>query len=328
MNRIQRIVGAAIAVTLTATAAACGGASSGSGKKSDEFVIGVTTLFSSPIINEYTDGMTGAVKGTDIKLKINTSDSDVAKEASIVDTYITQHVDAILIDPISESGSIPAVQRAVNAGIKVICYDTCIEEGARDGLVHGYLTSDQEGLGRTAGEAAAKYIADELGGKANIGILSCDENYAICAQRQRGFESALKPGSYEVVAKQEGFVVDKAKPLASDMLTANPDIDLIFGQNEGSSIGAGLAIKSDKRTNVHVFGIDITAVIAGMLLENDPALLFMAGQDADTLGREAVAATLEVLKGGPAVKDIKYVPAIGYAAEDKDVLNAYIDERK
>lgn len=327
MNRIQRMTGAALVVALAATAAACGD-SSGAGGNSDEYTIGVTTLFSSPIINEYTNGMEAAVEGTNIELKVNTSDSDVAKEASNIDTYITQRVDAILIDPISESGSVPAVQRAVNAGIKVICYDTCIEESARDGLVQGYLTSDQEGLGRAAGEAAAKYIDDQLGGKAKIGILSCDESYAICAQRQKGFESALEPGSYEVVAKQEGFVVDKAKPLASDMLTANPDINLIFGQNEGSSIGAGLAIKSDKRTGVHVFGIDITAVIAGMLLEDDPALLFMAGQDAEALGKDAVAATVAVLEGGAAVKEIKYVPAIGYAATDTDVLNAYIDERK
>lgn len=327
MNRIHRAAGAAFALLLASTVAACGGSSAGSGGD-DDYVIGVTTLFSSPIINEYTDGMQAYANGRNIQLKVNTSDSDVAKEASIIDTYITQHVDAILIDPISASGSIPAVQRAVNADIKVICYDTCIEDDAQEGLISGYLTSDQEGLGREAGEAAAKYIADEVDGTAKIGILSCDESYAICAQRQKGFESALEPGSYEVVAKQEGYVVDKAKPLASDMLTANPDIDLIFGQNEGSAIGAGLAIKSDKREGVHVFGIDITTVIAGMMLEDDPALLFMAGQDAGKLGADAVAATVKVLDGGPAVKDVVLIPAVPYSADDQETLNAYIDERE
>ncbi|MGE0215614.1 substrate-binding domain-containing protein [Mycolicibacterium sp.] len=326
MKSSQRVAGAALAAALVITVTACG--NSAGPKAEGEYVIGVTTLFSSPIINEYTDGMQSAVEGTNVTLKINTSDSDVAKEASIIDTYITQHVDAILLDPISESGSIPAVQRAVNAGIKVVCYDTCIEESARPGLISGYLTSDQEGLGRTAGEAAAKYIAESLNGHAKIGILSCDESYAICGSRQRGFESALQPGSYEVVAKQEGYVVDKAKPLASDMLTANPDIDIIFGQNEGSAIGAATAVKSDRRDTVHVFGIDITTVIAGLMLEDDPALLFTAGQDARTLGAEAVEATVRVLDGEPPVEDIVYVPAVPYSATDISTLQAYIDERK
>lgn len=326
MKHALCVAGTALAAALVVSTAACG--NSAGPKAEGEYVIGVTTLFSSPIINEYTAGMEEAVEGTNVTLKINTSDSDVAKEASTIDTYITQRVNAILIDPISESGSIPAVQRAVDAGIKVVCYDTCVEESARDGLISGYLTSDQEGLGRAAGEAAAKYIAESLNGNAKIGILSCDESYAICIARQKGFESALQPGTYEIVAKQEGYVVDKAKPLASDMLTANPDIDIIFGQNEGSAIGAATAVKSDKRTDVQVFGIDITSVIAGIMLEQDPALLFTAGQDARALGSQAVEATVKVLDGQPPVEDIVYVPAVPYSAADTATLQAYVDERE
>lgn len=326
MNRFQPLAGAAVAVVVALSVSAC--ASTGSAKKSHDYTIGVTTLFSSPIINEYTDGMKAAVKGTNINLKINTSDSDVAKETSIIDTYITQHVNAILIDPISASGSIPAVQRAVKAGINVVCYDTCIDEKSRPGLIKGYLTSDQTGLGKITGEAAAKYIATDLGGKAKIGILSCDQDYAICAHRQQGFVSALKPGSYQIVAKQEGFVVDKAKPLAADMLTAHPEINLMFGQNEGSSIGAALAVKSANRTAVHVFGIDITSVIAGLMLQKDPALLFSTGQDAATLGGKAVEATVKVLDGGPTVEQTVIIPGIGYSAADPKVLNDYIAARK
>jgi ABC-type sugar transport system substrate-binding protein len=325
MIRSFRSAGMVLAAALMVSTAACG--NTPGSRAQGEYVIGVTTLFSSPIINEYTDGMKEAVQGSNVTLKVNTSDSDVAKEAANIDTYITQRVDAILIDPISESGSVPAIQRAVNSGIKVLCYDTCIEESARAGLISGYLTSDQEGLGRTAGEAAAKYIAESLNGHAKIGILSCDESYAICVSRQKGFESALQPGSYEMIAKQEGYVVDKAKPLASDMLTGHPDINLIFGQNEGSAIGAATAVKSDRRNNVHVFGIDITTVIAGLMLETDPALLFTAGQDARALGAQAVDAAVKVLDGQPPVDDVVYVPAVSYAAADTAKLQAYIDER-
>ncbi|WP_177228506.1 substrate-binding domain-containing protein [Amycolatopsis sacchari] len=308
-------------------ASACA-ATAGSNKKDGDYVIGVTTLFSSPIINEYTRGMQEAVQGTGVTLKINTSDSDVSKEASLIDTYITQHVDAILVDPISANGSVPAIRRAVNAGITVLCYDTCIEDSARQQLIKGYLTSDQEGLGRTAGEAAAKYITEKLGGHAKIGILSCDASYAICGQRQKGFESALAPGSYDIVAKQEGYVVDKAKPLASDMLTAHPELNLIFGQNEGSAIGAALTVKSDQRAGVHVFGIDITTVIADLMLQPDPALLFTAGQDAGKLGADAVRATVAVLNGTPPVKETQLIAAVPYSADHPETLRAYIDERK
>ena len=326
MRVTGRLLGVGLSAVVLAATAACGSRPAAA-PGTDSYTIGVTTLFASPIIKEYTDGMQKAVEGTGITLKINTSDSNVAKEASIIDTYITQRVDAILIDPISASGSIPAVQRAVDAGIPVVCYDTCIDADAKAKYVKAFVTSDQTGLGRMAGEAAATYIKDSLGGKAMIGILSCDESYAICGQRKDGFLSALEPGSYEVVAKQEGYVVDKARPLASDMLTANPDINLIFGENEGSTIGAALAIASDKRTGVHVFGIDITTVIAGLMLEPDPALLFTAGQGAGDLGAKAVAATTQVLRGATPT-GTEYARHLPYSADDRKTLDDYIAQRR
>ncbi|GAA4690876.1 substrate-binding domain-containing protein [Pseudonocardia yuanmonensis] len=317
----RRTAAAAVGVALGALVAGCGPSGTVDGDR--QYTIGVTTLFSSPIINGYTAGMQAEADKRGITLKVNTADSNVGKEASIIDTYITQQVDAILIDPISDSGSIPAVQRAVAAGITVLCYDTCIQEDAKASMIKGYVTSDQTALGREAGEAAAKYIAEDLGGKAKIGMLTCDQSYAICAQRRDGFLSALAPGSYEIVAKQEGYVVDKARPLATDMLTANPDLGLIFGQNEGSTIGAALAVKSAGRTGTHVVGIDITPVIAQLMTEPDPALVFTAGQGAEELGQKAIGLAVDALEGRPQA-ETQYAGLLPYSASDQAGLAAYL----
>ncbi len=114
----------------------------------------------------------------------------------------------------------PRSKKAKDAGITIICFNTCVSE---PGIASGFLVTKNEDLGSTTGAAAAKFITEKLGGKAVVGMLNCDQ-FEGCPPRKEGFmaEMAKLPG-VEIVADQAGWIADDALPVAEAMLQANPD---------------------------------------------------------------------------------------------------------
>ena len=77
--------------------------------------------------------------------------------------------------------------------------------------------------------------------------------------------------------------------VASDILTANPDIELIYAANEGGTIGAAQAVKkAGLEGKVFVFGIDGTEQLANMLLDPDNVLQAVTAQQPFEVGRLAL----------------------------------------
>ena len=114
--------------------------------------------------------------------------------------------------------------------------------------------------GRRA-EAAARYIKEKLGGKAKIAILAYKSQVPEQSNaRTDGFKDALKdlPG-VEIVAEQDAWLAEMATKKAGDILTAHPDLDMIWAANEGGTVGSVLAVKNaGKAGKVAVFGTDVS----------------------------------------------------------------------
>src|SRR5438128_857680 len=65
-------------------------------------------------------GMRDAARTLGADLRVQNAAGALDKEASIVETFTTQGVSAILVSPLSSTASIPALQRARERGIHVI----------------------------------------------------------------------------------------------------------------------------------------------------------------------------------------------------------------
>ena len=113
---------------------------------------------------EVIEGMKKA--GTDLKatVKILSSDSDVAKEASVIDNLIAQQVSAISISPQSDTASVPAFERAVAAKIPVVTWNSKVNSPNSKYFV-GVNNYD---LGKGTGAFAVDYIKNKMGGKAKV----------------------------------------------------------------------------------------------------------------------------------------------------------------
>lgn len=265
-------------------------------------------------------GMQAAADEAGAEIILGNSENNLEKEASLIEDYITRKVDAIVITPISSDGSVAALKKAKDAGITVVCFNTCVSQ---EGISSGYLVTKNEDLGTKTGEATVKYITDKLGGKAKIGILNCDQ-FEGCKPRKEGFLAQMKtlPG-VEIVNDQPGWLADKAQTAAEAMLQANPDINVLWASNEGGTVGEANAVKTlGLKDKVVVFGTDMNSQMADMLLSDDNILQGVTGQAPYQMGYDALKSALDVL-GGKQIPSLTNTPTIFFGRDNASLINKF-----
>jgi simple sugar transport system substrate-binding protein/ribose transport system substrate-binding protein len=267
-------------------------------------------------------GMQAAADKAGVGILLGNTDNKLDKEASMIDDYITRKVDAIVITPISADGSSAALKKAKDAGIKVICFNTCVSAA---GVSSGYLVTKNEDLGTKSGQAAVKFINEKLGGKAMIGILNCDQ-FEGCPPRKTGFLAQVsKLSGVKVVADQAGWLADKAQPVAEAMLQAHPDINVLWSANEGGTVGWANAVKTlGLQGKVFVFGTDMNNQMGQMLQSADNVLQGVTGQAPYQMGYDALNTALDVL-AGKQVAALTNTPTIYFGRGDDVMIKKFMD---
>jgi sugar transport system substrate-binding protein len=240
-------------------------------------------------------GMREAAKTQGVELLEGNSYNKPDKEIQLVNTYITNKVDAIVIAPLSATASIAALKRANEKGCKIIVHNNNMESD----IVSAAIESDQRSLGIETGKAAAKYINAKMGGKANVAILAFvsllpEQSNA----RSEGFkQEILKLPGVKIVAEQDAWLPEMAIKKTGDIITANPDVNIIFAANEGGTVGSVMSVKNSGKTGkIAVFGTDITNQIIEFLLSDDNILQAVTGQRAFDIGYKAIELSIKVLK--------------------------------
>jgi ABC-type sugar transport system substrate-binding protein len=322
-QKMSRIREFAKLLVLT-TAAGFGLASLEKSALAGDFTAGLVLVDGDAYFAAVTRGAKQAI-GSD-KLFVENYNGDAAKEAQAVDNMVARGVNAIITSALDPSGSVGAIARASKAKIPIICYNTCLNEADKKKYVKGFIYADQAGLGKMTGEYAAKYIKEKLGGKANIALVTCD-SFPICRERKKAFLAALdKDGiQYKIVADQEAYLVDKSVPAAENMLTANPDVQVLWGANDGATIGSVKAVSNNgKAGKVVVFGTDMTPEIGNFLVTPDPILLATSAQEDYATGQKAVELARKAAAGQPIDEPVIVTPDLFYSHEDLAPVKAYL----
>jgi simple sugar transport system substrate-binding protein len=178
---------------------------------------------------------------------------------SAIESMVTQQVDAIVVTPTSPNVQ-DALQAAVDADIKVILVDNDIP--GWDGATSLVATDNKAG-----GVLAGEFVAEQLSPGDTVAVLEGVAGAPSLEDRVSGFEEGLGD-DFEIVASLPTDC-DQTKGLdaAQDILTANPDVDAIYGACGPPIIGALEAIGS-AGTEIKVVGFDagpdeIAAIKAG-----------------------------------------------------------------
>lgn len=271
-------------------------------------------------------GMEEAAASAGAELLVNIHEHDINEETRLIEDYVARGVDAIVITPESVDASVPALQAAADAGVIIVCYNTCVNQEAQDAFVSAFYETDQASLGYQTGEYLANWIAENAVEEVNIGIAQCDFVEA-CQRRGEGFRQALNDAgvAFNEVANQEGYLPDVAASVGETMLQGNPTINILWAENEGGTVGLTLAVESmGLAGDVFVFGTDISPQLANMLLSDDNILQAVTGQSPEEMGGNAVNAAIIVATGGePAGYNI--VPNAFFSRSDPDAIQAYLD---
>ena len=312
-------------VVLTMLLSACGTAAAPSGESKELTIAGVVfqdDQFMQSMVQGYKDA--GAKYG--IKVVTANTNNDQAKETELIQTYMAQGVSGIAIAPLSKDASIVNLKQAADQGIKVAITNLSINDTS---FLSGGYASDDATNGRVVGDVAAKFIQENIKGDINIARVDFDSLLPDQSKaRWSGFYSGLDAAGvkYTEVAKQSAWLQDTALAATMDILTAHPEINVIFACNDGSTIGATMAVKqAGLQGKVFVFGYDGGDQQTSMILSGDNILLAVVAQDPYTQGYKAVESLALSLQGkdNPDAGKITIVPGTYLGSSDPAGVNAW-----
>jgi ABC-type sugar transport system substrate-binding protein len=256
------------------------------------------------------------------------TNNDQGKEAELINTYCDQKIAGLAISPLSEVASEAGLKQAANAGIKVGLSNTSYEGD----FFTGCYSSDNYEVGKSTGLAAKKYIEEEMGGEANVAIIQYKSLLVEqSSARSQGFLDQIQdmPG-VTIVDDQDAWLQDKAITVVTDMLTAHPEIDLIFAANDGGTIGSVMAVKnSGKAGDVVVFGTDASEQMVSLLKDEDNILQAVTGQDPYAIGVQTMQSVIDAIEGkdvSASAGQVTIVPGILLSRDDPDGLDAYLTD--
>ncbi|PWJ89021.1 ribose transport system substrate-binding protein/D-allose transport system substrate-binding protein [Oceanotoga teriensis] len=188
------------------------------------------------------------------------SEGDASAQLNYLETMLIKGYDALCISPINPFNLIPAVSKATQRKIPVIAVGTYVDEQAAKNAgakINGMLAVDFEYQGRLPGQ----YIVEKFKGEKNVkvAIIEGIPGSAQSEGRKNGCISELaKSPNMKIVSVQPGnWDRTTALNVTSNLIQANPDLDVIFCANDTMALASVEALKAvGKKDQVMVIGCD------------------------------------------------------------------------
>lgn len=232
----------------------------------------------------------------DIEIKAPAEENDVEGQNQLLKESIKEEPDAILFSPSSFTESDELLKEAKEKKIKISFIDSYVDEPLQD------LTVATDNL--EAGELLGKFAASLLGPEDQIAIVSHVKGVSTAVEREEGFRKGLgdlADNIVEVVYCNSRY--ELSRQLTIELMEKYPDLKMIAGMNEYSSVGAARAVKaSGAKDRVVVVGVD-SSQEAVQLMENG-VFKGLVVQKAFKMGYLGVKETVRMLRGKSYQKDM------------------------
>ncbi|NBF05013.1 substrate-binding domain-containing protein [Pseudomonas sp. Fl5BN2] len=192
-----------------------------------------------------------------VQLQFEDARSDVVKQLSQVESFISQKVDAIVVNPVDTAAVRKITEAAVKAGIPLVYVNRRPDDL---NLPRGVVTVASNDL--EAGKMQMQYLAEKMGGKGSIVMLLGDLANNSTTNRTKGVKEVLAqyPG-IKVDQEQSGvWLRDKGMTLVNDWLTQGRQFNAVVANNDEMAIGAAMALKQAgvAKGSVLIAGVDGT----------------------------------------------------------------------
>ncbi len=223
-----------------------------------------------------------------VKYYISDANERPEKQISDIDDLLAKGVDGLIVYPTVGDAIIPAIERAYEAGVPVVVFGGSINTDNLTSLV----TQDLYEFGRSQ----AKWLADELGGKGKIIMLSGIAGNTTAEERLAGAREvfAENPGIEILDHQYCDWSSAKTKTIVEAMLNAFPEIDGIWADSGLMSWPALQAFEEAGRPLVPSTGDQLNGYAKYVSEKNVPAYLYPMST---RLSAEAVKVLLKAMKG-------------------------------
>ncbi|MDD3370166.1 MAG: ABC transporter substrate-binding protein [Lachnospiraceae bacterium] len=223
---------------------------------------------------------------------------DDAQQIECVNNAVSGGYNAIMVAANGPDAISSALEEAESAGVKIVYVDSPANVKAE-----ATFSTDNKAAGKTAGDEMKKALEAAGVTSGDIGIINVNAATDSCVMREEGFRSAFEGSDFNLLETQYGEGdAAKSQSIAENYITQG--VVGIFGCNEGSTTGAGNAIKASGKTELIGVGFDKSDAIMNLI--DDGYLLCTMAQNPDVMGSEGVKACVDALDGkdlGGAVTD-------------------------
>ena len=232
----------------------------------------------------------------DIEIKAPTEENDIERQNELLKEAISEEPDAILFSPSSFTESNDLLKEAKEKGIRISFIDSYTEEKVQN------LTVATDNL--EAGEKLGKFAATLLDPDDQIAIGAHVKGVSTAVEREEGFRKGLgdlAKNIVEVVYCDSQY--EKSRKLTQELMEKYPNLKMVAGMNEYSSVGAARAVKAaGAKDRIQVVGVD-SSQEAVQLMENG-VFKGLVVQKAFKMGYIGVKETILMLRGKSYEKDV------------------------
>lgn len=205
---------------------------------------------------------------------------------------------AIVLSAIDYHNNAAAVDAAAKSGVKFIVIDSDVNSQNKA----MFIGTDNYDAGRRAAQAALQAAAGEK--KVRIGLVNYLANTENGRQREKGVRDCI--AEHPAVQIVETVNVDSDSTAAAEgacrLMRDHPEINVLIGFNEWTTLGVGYAIRKEKKAGtVHGVGFDSNTVCLGMLETGDLDSLIV--QNPFAIGYLGIANAARLVSGRSLLPD-------------------------
>lgn len=276
-----------------------GGTASGSGKKSSKITVALVTINeTAAFFTQMNKGAQAEAKKLGVSLVINNPDNSVSQQNTAVEDYANQGIKAEIVDSINGPSVYSAIKYAHDKGTHIVAVDSILDSPAVD----SQIGVDNEAAGKKLGDYYCTWASKHLSqGDGRIGVVAA-LNSPIQIQRQKGFVDTAKACGGSIVQTVDGKNVEStAQTAAQNLVTAQPNMTVVYDTGEPANIGAISALKQ-AGSKAALFGWDLDP--AGIAAIKSGAEVAAIQQDPFQEGVQAVDAAVKLINGQNAPKNV------------------------
>ncbi|WMS45000.1 substrate-binding domain-containing protein [Acuticoccus sp. MNP-M23] len=278
----------------------------------------VRYLSTGDFFQAYLSGVQRQAEALGIELRVFDSRQDAALQSDMMDQAIGLGVEGIIVQHGLTESMQPAVQRALDAGIKVVAFDVNVDNPA----VPQIEQSDRD-LARLALEQA---VADngesfKAGYVYVAGIAPLDrrdETWQDFKARYPGIEEVARFGTLD------NPIANSVANQAAAVLRANPNINVMFAPYDEFAKGVKIAVdEAGLSQDIKIYSADVSTADIAAMREQGSAWVATAATNPAVVGEVSVRALAMMLAGENPGASVVVPPTLitQKALNDGDITN-------